>query len=83
MAGLNQSPYIEIILHTGLYIYCTYLGYSIIVVALMRNTHIWLLICGLLFFCFRVGRPFKHGACNWYYENYPPPKIKWRPEKFM
>ncbi|GJQ88031.1 hypothetical protein Trydic_g12955 [Trypoxylus dichotomus] len=30
-----------------------------------------------------VGRPFKSDACNWYYKNYPPPKIKWRSARFM
>lgn len=26
--------------------------------------------------------PFKNEAANWYYKNYPPPNIKYRPEKF-
>ncbi|CAG9763278.1 unnamed protein product [Ceutorhynchus assimilis] len=30
-----------------------------------------------------VGQPFKSEACNFYYENYPPPDIEFRPKRFM
>ncbi|XP_018321001.1 uncharacterized protein LOC108734099 [Agrilus planipennis] len=29
-----------------------------------------------------VGQPFKHEACNWYFINYPPPNVPFRPERF-
>lgn len=29
-----------------------------------------------------VGQPFYNEACNWYYINYPPPNIPFRPKKF-
>lgn len=31
---------------------------------------------------FRVGQTFRDEAINFYYKNYPPPNIVYRPEKF-
>ncbi|XP_044749744.1 uncharacterized protein LOC123310340 [Coccinella septempunctata] len=29
-----------------------------------------------------VGLPFRNEGCNWYYKNYPPPKISSKPQRF-
>lgn len=29
-----------------------------------------------------VGLPFRNEGCNWYYKNYPPPKLELRPQRF-